>query len=46
VGYELDCDSCGFEATIEDSASAYESARVHELDHPSHNVWIRDATPE
>ena len=40
--YELACDSCGFNTTVEAEGQAYTRARDHEADHPDHFVNIRE----
>jgi hypothetical protein len=38
--YRLHCDTCDFESTTEEKATAYAAARNHESEFPRHNVMI------
>lgn len=40
MAFELDCDTCEFNRTVESESAAYDSAKSHESDHPNHFVFI------
>lgn len=43
VEYLLDCDTCGFDRTVEDEQRAYGLAKEHETDYGDHFVLIETA---
>lgn len=43
VTFQLDCDTCDFNLTVDAENTAYVSAKEHESDHPTHFVLIRSA---
>jgi hypothetical protein len=40
VTYDLTCDTCDFDRTVEAERDAYADARDHESAHPDHFVFI------
>lgn len=44
--FDLDCDTCEFARTVETESSAYDGAKRHEQEHPSHFVLITTRNPQ
>lgn len=40
---ELQCDACEFACSLADDSMAYDRAREHESEHPTHNVLIYES---
>jgi hypothetical protein len=40
VPFDLDCDTCDFNRTVDAQRSAFSAAKDHESDHPDHFVLI------
>lgn len=40
VPYQLSCDTCELDQVVDDEVTAYEIARDHEREQPSHYVFI------
>ena len=43
VAYDLTCDTCEFDRTVDAENDAYADAKAHESDHPDHFVLIYTA---
>lgn len=41
MAYELACDTCDFERSVDENWRAYGSARDHESEYPVHSVFVR-----